>query len=143
MRLVNLTILSSPYLCRPSAGTRMTFWAVPWKYALLMSWCLNFNGFPLFDKLTDTFNCHHIQEKCLVLGLQPLQIHSIDIVFELFTKILRNRCHQLWRIRVQQQGLHLRTHPSSFPSFFPFLVKRSSPSHLDSPTVCEETFFRT
>ena len=31
----------------------MRLWAVPWKYALLMSWCLNFKGFPLLDKVTD------------------------------------------------------------------------------------------
>ena len=31
----------------------MSLCAVPWKRALLMSWYLNFNGFALFDQLTD------------------------------------------------------------------------------------------
>ena len=31
----------------------MSLSIVLWKYALLMSLCLNFNDFPLFDKLTD------------------------------------------------------------------------------------------
>ena len=31
----------------------MSLWAVPWKCARLMSLCLSFNGFSLFDKLTD------------------------------------------------------------------------------------------
>ena len=31
----------------------MSLWAVPWKCALLMSWCLNFNGFLLLDQLTN------------------------------------------------------------------------------------------
>ena len=31
----------------------MSLWAVPWKCARLMSQCLSYNGFPLFDQLTD------------------------------------------------------------------------------------------
>ena len=32
----------------------MSLWAVPWKCVRLMSYCLNFNGFLLFDQPTDT-----------------------------------------------------------------------------------------
>ena len=31
----------------------MSLWAVPWKCALLMSWCLHFNGFLLQSQFTD------------------------------------------------------------------------------------------
>ena len=31
----------------------MSLWTVLLKGARLMSWCLNFNGLPLFDQLTD------------------------------------------------------------------------------------------
>ena len=60
-------------------------------------------------------------------------------LFELFTKCLQNRCHQFWRVRAQQRGLHLKIPAISLRNVLRMLFKVAFQGCFDSPTVCEET----